>query len=1071
MAENYKKYTQIEHIIARPGMYVGDTKDTTGDCWTIVDNKAELKSCKWNPGIFKIFDEILVNAADEVQRNKSVKCIKVKIENDEISVFNDSGIPIEIHPEYKVYIPELIFANLLTSSNYDDSQKRTTGGLNGLGAKLTAIFSQYFTVETAKDGKKYTQTFEKNLSKINKPKISTCNSEYTKITFKPDFEKFGTTGITDDTLAVLSKRVFDICAMTSKDVGVYLNDKKLTIKDFSEYVSAYIGPKKNCPRVIQETSRWKVGIAPSDTGFQCISFVNGISTSDGGSHVDHVVNPIIKKVTELIQEKHKNLTIKQQYVKDNIFVFINCLIENATYSSQTKEKNITKISDFGSKFSASDDFITSVAKMGIIENILAIADAKEKKSLQKTDGKKTSRVIIPKLDDANKAGTKDSKLCTIIFTEGDSAKATAISGLSVVGRDTYGVFPLRGKLLNTRTATYAQLSKNEEINNIKQILGLQSGKKYSSVSELRYGKIMIMTDADTDGFHIKSLIVNFIGNGWPELLKTDFISSLVTPVIKLTKKSQIIPFYNVDDYKKYKNENNISGFKVKYYKGLGTSTSTEAKEYFKDMKTLNYKNESKEDEEYLHLAFTKTEADARKKWILSNIKSPETLDYNIKKVNIKDLINKELVLFSIADNVRSIPSLVDGLKPSQRKIIFACIKRNLHQEIKVSQLAGYVSEVSSYHHGEASLQDTIVNLAQTFTGSNNMNLLEPVGQFGTRLLGGKDSSSPRYIFTHLSKNFKELFNSDDLDLLDYLDDDGQSIEPKFYVPTLPIILINGACGIGTGFSTDIPCFNPDDIKDRLLRLVEDEDSDIAELTPWYKGFIGTIKKVEENKWTTHGNYSIKANVITVTELPIGTWTEDYKTFLDKLETENTIYGYKNMSTETTVNFEIKMPLETVYEWKDNREIEKKLKLVSHISAKNMYVFNENNEIVKMESPEEIIYHFWRIRNEYYIKRQTNLVNKISYELNVITARIDFVNDVIDENIKVFRQKLEYINKQLEDKKYMKVENTYTYLTDMKIHTFSEDTISKLTKKQKELQETLAKITGYKTRDFWMNDIN
>ncbi len=1070
MAETYKKYTQIEHVIARPGMYVGDTKDTTSDCWVITDNKAELKSCKWNPGIFKIFDEILVNAADEVQRNKSVKCIKIKIENDEISVFNDSGIPIEIHPEYKIYIPELIFANLLTSSNYNDSEKRTTGGLNGLGAKLTAIFSEYFTVETAKDGKKYTQTFEKNLSKINKPKISTCKTEYTKITFKPDFEKFGTTGITDNTLDVLTKRVFDICAITSKGVSVYLNDKKLTIKDFSEYISAYIGPKKSCPRVIQETSRWQVGIAPSDSGFQCISFVNGISTSDGGSHVDHVVNPIIKRVTEIIQEKHKSLTIKQQYIKDNLFVFINCLIENATYSSQTKEKNITKISDFGSRFSASDDFITSVAKMGIIENILAIADAKEKKSLQKTDGKKTNRVIIPKLDDANKAGTKDSKLCTIIFTEGDSAKATAISGLSVVGRDTYGVFPLRGKLLNTRTATYAQLSKNEEINNIKQILGLQSGKKYSSVSELRYGKIMVMTDADTDGFHIKSLIVNFIGNGWPELLKIDFISSLVTPVIKLTKKSQIIPFYNVDDYKKYKEAHNISGFKVKYYKGLGTSTSAEAKEYFKDMKTLNYKNESKEDEEYLNLAFTKTEADARKKWILSNIKSPETLDYNIKKVNIKDLINKELVLFSIADNIRSIPSLVDGFKPSQRKIVFACIKRNLYSEIKVSQLAGYVSEVSSYHHGEASLQDTIINLAQTFTGSNNMNLLEPLGQFGTRLLGGKDASSPRYIFTHLSKNFKELFNNDDLDLLDYLDDDGQPIEPKFYVPTLPIILINGACGIGTGFSTDIPCFNPDDIKDRLLRLVEDEDSDIAELTPWYKGFAGSIKKVEENKWTSHGNYTIKANVITITELPIGSWTEDYKTFLDKLETENIIYGYKNMSTETTVNFEIKMPLETVYEWRDNREIEKKLKLMSHISAKNMYVFNEKNEIVKMESPEEIIYHFWRIRNEYYIRRQANLVNKLSYELNVITSKINFVNDVIEEHIKVFRQKLEYINKQLEDKKYIKVENTYTYLTDMKIHTFSEDTLDKLTKKQKDLQENLTKISNYSLRDFWMDDI-
>ena len=1070
MAEVYKKFTQIEHILARPGMYVGDTKCTTENCWVIEENKAIFKLCKWNPGIFKIFDEILVNAADEVQRNNSVTCIKVNIGNNEISIYNDSGIPIEIHPEYKIYIPELIFSNLLTSSNYDDTKKRTTGGLNGLGAKLTAIFSESFTVETAKDGKKYTQTYENNLSKINKPKIGTSKNEYTKITFKPDFEKFGVSGITDDTMAILSKRVFDICAITNKNVSVYLNNKKLTIKDFSEYISVYIGPKKNCSRVIQENERWRVGIAPSESGFQCISFVNGISTTDVGSHVDHVVNPIIKKVTEIIQEKHKNVTIKQQYIKDNLFVFINCLIENATYSSQTKEKNITKVSDFGSKFTPNADFINQICKMGIIENILSIANAKEKKTLQKTDGKKTNRVIIPKLDDANKAGTKDSKLCTIIFTEGDSAKATAISGLSVVGRETYGVFPLRGKLLNTRTATYSQLAKNEEINNIKQILGLQNSKKYTSVSELRYGKILVMTDADTDGFHIKSLIVNFIGNGWPELLKTDFISSLVTPVIKLSRRSEVIPFYNVDDYKRYKETHDISKFKVKYYKGLGTSTSAEAKEYFKEMKTLNYKNETKEDEDHLNLAFTKKEADARKKWILNNIKHPETLDYNISKVNIKDLINKELVLFSIADNVRSIPSLVDGLKPSQRKIIFSCIKRKLYSEIKVSQLAGYVSETSSYHHGEASLQDTIINLAQNFTGSNNMNLLEPVGQFGTRLLGGKDASSPRYIFTHLSKFYKKLFNPHDFDILEYLDDDGQSIEPKFYVPTLPLILINGACGIGTGFSTDIPCFNPDDIKNRLLKLVEDEDADIPELTPWYQGFTGVIKKIEENKWTTHGKYSVNANVVTVTELPIGTWTEEYKSFLDKLETENIIFGYKNMSSETNVKFEIKLPLEILYEWQDNNEIDKRLKLISHISAKNMYVFNEKNEIVKMESPEEIIYHFWRIRNEYYNKRRENLIKKISYELNIINAKINFVNDVIDEKIKVFRQKLDYINQQLEDKKYIKIENSYTFLTDMKIHTFSQDTIEKLIAKQKELENEYNKISSFSLKDFWLEDI-
>ena len=1068
MVDTYKKYTQIEHILARPGMYIGDTKCTSEECWIVntETNVAEFKLCKWNPGIFKIFDEILVNATDEVQRNNAVKCIKIEISDKFISVYNDSGIPVEIHPEYNIYIPELIFANLLTSSNYDDTVKRTTGGLNGLGAKLTAIFSKTFIVETAKSGKKYTQTYEKNLNVIGKPVITSSTKEYTKITFYPDFEKFGVEQISDDTANVLIKRVFDICAITPKSVDVFLNGKKLPIKNFSDYISVYIGPIKTNPRAIQENPRWRVSVSASQNGFNCISFVNGICTSDGGSHVDHVINPIIKKLTEVIQEKHKNLTIKPQYIKDNLFVFINCFIDNATYSSQTKEKHITKVSDFGTKFAHTDDFISQIAKLGIIDSILAIAEAKEKKTLQKNDGKKIGRILIPKLDDANKAGTKDSKNCTIIFTEGDSAKATAISGLSVVGRDHYGVFPLRGKLLNTKTATYSQLANNEEINNIKKIIGLQTGKKYKSISELRYGKILIMTDADTDGFHIKSLIVNFIGDGWPELLKTDFISSLITPIVKVTHKNLIIPFYNISDYNSWKEKNDSSRFKIKYYKGLGTSTTLEAKEYFKEMKTLDYKSCSEEDDKYLTLAFSKTESDSRKKWILDNIKNPETLDYTICKVDIKTLINKELVLFSIADNVRSIPNFIDGMKPSQRKVIFACIKKNLNTEIKVSQLSGYVSEVSSYHHGEASLQDTIINLAQNFVGSNNVNLLEPIGQFGSRLFGGKDSASPRYIFTNLSKNFKDLFHSEDFNLLDYLDDDGFSIEPRYYVPTLPVILINGAKGIGTGFSTDIPCFNPEDIKNRLLKLTENEDCEIEELTPWYKGFTGKIIKVENNKWTSHGTYEVKGNKITITELPIGTWIEDYKLFLDKLETDEVIYSYKNNSTDTTIHFELSLSLENIIEWTNNREIEKKLKLISHISGKNMYVFDEHDKIVKMESAEEIIYRFWRIRNEYYIKRQKYLVNKIKHELDILISKITFINDVINENIKVFRQKLDFINSQLETKKYSKIENSYKYLTDMKIHSFSEDTINILTEKMNTLTHEYTTISNMTLKDFW-----
>jgi DNA topoisomerase-2 len=252
-------------------------------------------------------------------------------------------------------------------------------------------------------------------------------------------------------------------------------------------------------------------------------------------------------------------------------------------------------------------------------------------------------------------------------------------------------------------------------------------------------------------------------------------------------------------------------------------------------------------------------------------------------------------------------------------------------------------------------------------------------------------------------------------------------------------------------------------------LTENEDSEIEEMMPWYKGFIGKIVKVETNKWTTHGLYEVKGNKIIITELPIGTWTEDYKIFLDKLETEEIIYSYKNNSTDTTIHFELSLSLENIIQWTNNAEIEKKLKLMSHISGKNMYVFDENDKIVKMESAEEIIFRFWKIRNEYYLKRQKYTINKIKCELDVITSKIKFIDDVIHENIKVFRQTLEFINSQLETKEYSKIENSYRYLTDMKIHSFSKDTIDTLTEKMKTLSDEYTKILNMKLKDFW-NDV-
>ena len=1064
-------------------MYIGEIATVTTEQW-ILDVKNEKiinKIVTWNPGIYKIFDEIVTNASDECQRNKTVKNIKVNFEGDIISVFNDgSGIPIEIHKEHNIYVPELIFGNLLSSSNYNDSEKRTTGGLNGLGAKLTNIYSTEFIIETVCKKKKYHQVYKNNMSEICKPEITnTSEKDYTKITFTPDYSKFKLKNLGNsidgehDTIDVLRKRVFDLSAITPKTVSVYINDEKIKCKDFSEYVSYYIGSKTEAPRVYYEepNGRWQICIALSQKdSFQHVSFVNGLSTIDGGSHVDHVILPIIKKCTEEIQAKHKNINVKPQYVKDSLFIFINSIIENPTFSSQTKDKHTTRVSEFGSKFTLTYDFTKKILKLGFVDSLLAIEEAKDRKSLAKTDGKKVVRLSIPKLDDANKAGTTQSDKCTLILTEGDSAKTPAVSGLSVIGRDYYGIFPLRGKLLNTREATFSQISKNEEILNIKKILGLQTETK--SIKNLRYGKILIMTDADYDGFHIKALLINFIDAGWSHLLKDIFVGSILTPIVKVSKSNEKLSFYTHKEYIDWKETEQAKGnWQIKYYKGLGTSTASEAREYFRNLKVLNYINKSENDSKALELAFKKTEADQRKEWIQKNTEKFEGLDYNTKElIPISNLINKELVLFSISDNIRSIPSLIDGLKPGQRKVLFACFKKNLKNEIKVAQLAGYVSEHTAYHHGEHSLQETIIKMAQNFVGSNNMNLLEPVGQFGTRRLNGQDASSPRYIFTHLSKYSQELFNPNDFPLLEYLNDDGQSIEPKYYVPTLPLLLINGAEGIGTGFSTKIPSFNPDDLKYCLEKLVDDPDYEIQELTPWYKGFEGHIEKVEKNKWISYGSYSINDNTVKISELPIGESIENYKQFLEKMESEDRIITFKNDSNDIKIKFEIKIKKETLDQWEYSGTFEKNLKLTTNINATNMHIFNQNGHLQKMETPEDILLLFYRIRNRFHILRKQYLVDKTHKELAVLESKVKFVRAIVNEELIVFKRKKQQITEDI--KKMGLYENpNYDYLLNMPIHTFSEETIDKLEKEYSTKKNEYENIQKTTIKDLWKQDFD
>ncbi|KXJ75497.1 hypothetical protein RP20_CCG011615 [Aedes albopictus] len=1040
----YQKKSQLEHILLRPDTYIGSVEHLKETMW-VYDSEAKKmvqREISYVPGLYKIFDEILVNAADNKQRDAKMSAIKIDInqETNTVSIWNNGqGIPVVMHKEEKMFVPTMIFGHLLTSSNYNDEEEKVTGGRNGYGAKLCNIFSTKFTVETAtKQYKKcFKQTWGDNMSKASEPKIKEDYSgdDYTKITFSPDLKKFKMEKLDDDIVGLMSRRAFDVAAST-RGVSVFLNGQKLPIKNFKDYIDLYVKDQQDevgtQVKVVYENcnERWEVAVTLSDRGFQQVSFVNSIATTKGGRHVDYITDMVVKQLIEVLKKKNKGgVNIKPFQVKNHIWVFINCLIVNPTFDSQTKENMTLQAKSFGSKCTLSEKFITGVSKIGIVESVLQWAKFKAQTELNKASGSKKSKVKgVPKLEDANDAGSRNSLNCTLILTEGDSAKTLAVSGLGVVGRDTYGVFPLRGKLLNVREATHKQILENAEINNLIKIIGLQYKKKYITMDDLktlRYGKVMIMTDQDQDGSHIKGLLINFIHTNWPELLRLPFLEEFITPIVKATKKNgEELSFFSLPEFEEWKTETpNAHTYNIKYYKGLGTSTSKEAKEYFQNMERhrILFKYDSTQDDEAITMAFSRKCIEQRKEWLTAHMEEnrhrkqvglPERYLYTktTKAITYKEFINLELVLFSNSDNIRSIPCMVDGLKPGQRKVMFTCFKRNDKREVKVAQLAGSVAEMSAYHHGEQSLCGTIVNLAQNYVGSNNINLLVPSGQFGTRLSGGKDSASPRYIFTMLSPLTRLIFHPLDDPLLEYQFEDNQKIEPLWYLPIIPMVLVNGTEGIGTGWSTKIPNHNPRDIIANLRRMLNGEEPKI--MHPWYKNFRGEIESVGHQKYLTVGNVSLLDNQkIEISELPIGTWTQVYKeNILEPLTNGNDkqkaiLSEYKEYNTDTTVRFVVSfLPGEYDRIYAEEGGFHRVFKLTSSLSTSTMNAFDDKNYLKRYDHANDIFHEFYKLRLDYYGKRKAYLEGMLQAEADRLTDQARFIVEKCDRTIVVENKK-------------------------------------------------------------------
>ncbi|GKC49910.1 DNA topoisomerase 2 [Tanacetum coccineum] len=720
----------------------------------------------------------------------------------------------------------------------------------------------------------------------------------------------------------------------------------------------------------------------------------------GGSHVDYITNQITSNLATIVKKKKNLTTVKKNDIKSHLWVFVNALIDNPAFDSQTKENLTTNKGSFGSECELTPEFLKKVAKSDVMKSLLKHVDYKQNENFKKTDGKRKGKLNIPKLEDANLDASANSGDCTLILTEGDSAKALAMSGLSVVGQDYYGVFPLKGKLLNVRKATPKQLQENAEIQNIKKILGLQHGKSYENVKELRYGHLMIMADKD------------------------------------------------------------------------GTD-----------------------------------------------------LDLKEKGIRYRDFMNKEFKQYAMADLQRSIPSMVDGLKPRERKILFYALKKPIIQEIEVTQFSIYVPDHSPYHDGEVTLVGTIIGMAQNYVGSNNINLLQSNMQLGTRRRGGKDHdhADGTLLSTWLAPITQYLFHKDDELLLDYYKENGQSIEPAWFIPIIPMVLVNGSEARGA-LSSFIPNYNPRDIIANLKRLLEGKS--ILPMLPCYRGFIGDIKKSESasNEYTTYGiiREDKEKEALTITELPVRCWTEDYREFLEAASRcGKDIKDYKARNGDTSVHFEITMTEDQMNKAREEG-FPNKLKLTTTLSTANMYVLDAQSKLKKYDTPEKHIIAsraqdsfiatgkqsevcrgslewktflevFYRFRLHLYEKRKTSLPHELKIALLQNKSKERFARAVRNKELDLEKPKsgkcvelkekcfktLPSIKREAREETPPKEEDEdvavkgydgYDYLISQLDDIFEPEYIEELEEERKAKDKKIEHLTTSTTMSLWLKDL-
>ena len=561
---------------------------------------------------------------------------------------------------------------------------------------------------------------------------------------------------------------------------------------------------------------------------------------------------------------------------------------------------------------------------------------------------------------------------------------------------------------------------------------------------------------------------------WPDLIDGGYVKNMATPIVRASgPRNSTKLFYNEFDYAEWqKSLPRVNTWKIRFLKGLGSSSAKEAKEYFHNFSSVLVTFGRDEDAvASMQLAFSKDKANDRKAWLSSYDKSESLLNTQ-KEVSLTEFVHKELKHFSESDVRRSIPSAIDGLKTSQRKILFGCFSKSTldKNEMKVAQLCGYIADKSHYHHGEVSLSSAITSMAQDFVGANNVNLLLPKGQLGSRLQGGKDAASPRYTFVQLNPITSLIYRREDAPVLTYTEDDGVQTEPVFYIPIIPMSLVNRQEGIGSGFSTSVPAYNPMDLIENVRRRLA--GCEVLSLQPWYRGFQGSIEAVDAN-FRTVGVFSQVSDVeVRITELPIGTWTTNYKVYLDGLVDKKLIASYTEKCTDVDVDISVKLAA------KCDDDIVTLLKLASSLRTSNMHLYSSSNQIRKFCQVAEIEEEHFRARLAAYILRKKHVVKVLAHEVKLLSSKAKFIESKLSGDIVIDNNPFDQVMLKLEEaglprmgKTFDDADTTYAYVTSLNMFDVTSERVAKLRKEVELKSLKLIELEKTTVEQMWISELD